>query len=126
MLKIVGDAIPQPLTGVAGNAELGREVSLSRERGNCSVCHILFAGEEAQGNVGPDLRGVAARLSPGQIRLRLVDGLRLNPRSVMPSYFRVDGLTRVAVAYLGKPILSAQEIEDVIAFLMTLGEDNKR
>src|SRR6185312_6482857 len=72
------------------------------------------------GTIGPDLRGVGARLTPGQMRLRLVDATRLNPDTVMPPYYRVDGLTRVADAQRGKPILTAQEIEDVIAFLATL------
>jgi sulfur-oxidizing protein SoxX len=70
--------------------------------------------------VGPSLRGVAGRLSEGQMRLRLVDERRLNPASLMPSYYRVDGLTRVARQYAGKPALTAQEIEDVLAYLMTL------
>ena len=82
--------------------------------------------ERLHGDVGPSLMGVAGRLSEGQLRLRLVDGRRLNPASLMPSYYRLDGLRRVATAYAGKPVLTAEEIEDVLAYLMTLRPDDKR
>ena len=123
-VQIVGDAIPAPLTPQQGDAARGREISFSRERGNCPICHVLPAPDaRLHGDMGPSLNGVATRLSAGQIRLRLVDGTRLNPSTVMPSYFRLDGLKRVAAAYAGKPVLTAQEVEDVVAFLMTLGTD---
>jgi sulfur-oxidizing protein SoxX len=126
-VAVVGDAIPQSLTGRPGDATRGREVSFSRERGNCIVCHALPAPDERlHGNVGPSLAGVAGRLTEGQIRLRLVDGRRLNPSSLMPSYYRADGLKRVATAYAGKTVLTAEEIEDVLAYLMTLRPDDKR
>ena len=76
--------------------------------------------ERSHGDVGPRLEGVAGRLSEGQMRLRLVDGRRLNPRSIMPSYHRLEGLQRVAKVYAGKPVLTAEEIEDALAYLMTL------
>ena len=105
----------------------GREIAFGRDRGNCPVCHVLPAPDERlHGDVGPSLKGVAGRLSEGQMRLRLVDGRRLNPASLMPSYYRLDGLKRVATAYAGKPVLTAQEIEDVLAYLMTLRPDDKR
>jgi sulfur-oxidizing protein SoxX len=120
-VAIEGDAIPRPLTGEPGDAARGREIAHSRERGNCIVCHVIPAPDDrAHGDVGPSLKGVAGRLSEGQMRLRLVDGRRLNPTSLMPSYHRVNGLTRVARQYAGKPALTAQEIEDVLAYLMTL------
>lgn len=72
------------------------------------------------GNIGPPLSGIGARLSAGQLRLRVVDQSRLNHDTVMPSYYRVEGLTRVAPAYQGKPVLTAGQIEDVVAFLQTL------
>jgi sulfur-oxidizing protein SoxX len=120
-VKIEGDLIPRPLTAEPGDAARGREIAFNRERGNCIVCHVIPAPDDrTHGDVGPSLRGVAARLSEGQMRLRLADGRRLNPASLMPSYHRVDGLTRVARQYAGKPALTAQEIEDVLAYLMTL------
>jgi sulfur-oxidizing protein SoxX len=120
-VTIEGDAIPRSLTGQPGDVGRGRDVAFNRERGNCIVCHVIPAPDDrAHGDVGPSLKGVAGRLSEGQMRLRLVDGRRLNPSSLMPSYHRVDGLQRVAKAYAGKPVLTAQEIEDVLAYLMTL------
>ena len=120
-VTVEGDTIPRPLTAQSGDAAQGREIAFNRERGNCIVCHVIPAPDDrAHGDVGPSLRGVAGRLSEGQMRLRLVDGRRLNPASLMPSYHRVDGLTRVARQYAGKPVLTAREIEDVLAYLMTL------
>jgi sulfur-oxidizing protein SoxX len=120
-VAVEGDTIPRPLTAQSGDAAQGREIAFNRERGNCIVCHVIPAPDDrAHGDVGPSLRGVAGRLSEGQMRLRLVDERRLNPASLMPSYYRVDGLTRVARQYAGKPALTAQEIEDVLAYLMTL------
>jgi len=105
----------------------GRDISFSRDRGNCIVCHAMLAPDERlHGDVGPSLEGVAGRLTEGQMRLRLVDGRRLNPSSLMPSYYRADGLKRVATAYAGKTVLTAEEIEDVLAYLMTLRPDEKR
>jgi sulfur-oxidizing protein SoxX len=118
---VEGDTIPRPLTAEPGDAARGREVAFNRERGNCIVCHVMSGADaRSHGNVGPSLEGVAGRLGEGQMRLRLIDSRRLNPASLMPSYYRVDGLTRVARQYAGKPVLAAQEIEDVLAYLMTL------
>lgn len=117
---IQGDAIPAPLGGLTGDAARGRVVVLARKSA-CLLCHAgPFPEQRFPGTIGPDLRGVGARLTAGQMRLRLVDATRLNPDTVMPPYYRVDGLTRVTQALRGKPILTAQEIEDVIAFLATL------
>lgn len=115
---VVGDAIPQPLTATAGDAARGRHIVLDREVGNCLICHRLpEQGEPFQGDLGPDLTGIGTRLSAGQLRLRLVDESRLNPATLMPPYYRVEGLNRVAAKYRGKPVLSAQDIEDVVAYL---------
>jgi sulfur-oxidizing protein SoxX len=120
-MVVEADTIPRPLTAEPGDTARGREIAFNRERGNCIVCHVIPAPDDrVHGDAGPSLRGVAGRLSEGQMRLRLVDGRRLNPASLMPSYYRVDGLTRVAKQYAGKPVLAAQEIEDVLAYLMTL------
>jgi sulfur-oxidizing protein SoxX len=115
------DAIPQSLTGAKGDPARGRSIIVNRQVGLCLLCHAgPFPEERFQGTIGPDLNGVASRLSEGQMRLRIVDPARTNPDSVMPAYFRTEGLTRVAPALRGKPILSAEQIEDVIAFLATL------
>jgi L-cysteine S-thiosulfotransferase len=120
---VVGAAIPEPLSGKPGDPARGRRIVLDRELGNCLICHqVPEAGEPFQGDLGPNLAGVGRRLSPGQIRLRLVDQSRLNPATVMPPYHRVDGLNRVAAQYRGRPVLSAEEIEDVVAYLAALTE----
>jgi len=72
------------------------------------------------GNLAPPLAGAGARLDEGQLRLRIVDSMRLNPQTIMPSYYRVDGLNRVAAAWRGKPVLTAQQVEDTVAYLLTL------
>jgi sulfur-oxidizing protein SoxX len=119
--EIVGDAIPASLTGVPGNPARGRAIVGDRRVGLCLLCHSgPFPEPRLQGTLAPDLSGAGSRLSPGQLRLRLVDGTRLNPDTIMPPYYRVDGLARVAPAYAGKPILDAAQIEDVVAFLATL------
>jgi sulfur-oxidizing protein SoxX len=120
---IVGDAIPEPLVGAGGDAARGRAIVVDRQRGLCLLCHSgPFPDQPFQGNLAPSLQGAGTRWTAGQLRLRLVDGRQLNPATIMPSYYRVDGLTRVGSAWQGKPVLSAEQIEDVIAFLMTLTE----
>jgi len=119
--RVEGGAIGRPLGGLPGDAARGRAVLFDAERGNCTICHVVPAPDQRfHGNVGPSLAGVGSRLSAGQIRLRLVDGTRLNPATVMPSYHRVEGLRRVAAQFQGRPVLTAQEIEDVVTFLTTL------
>ena len=118
---VVGDAIPQPLTPTPGDAARGRAIVANRQVGLCLLCHTgPFPEERFQGNLAPDLAGAGTRWSEGQMRLRLVDGRRLNPQTIMPSYHRTEGLARVGPAWQGKPVLSAQQIEDVVAFLATL------
>jgi sulfur-oxidizing protein SoxX len=118
---VVEDAIPASLTGHAGDAARGRAIVGDRRVGLCLLCHTgPFPEPRLHGDLGPDLAGVGARLSPGQLRLRLVDASRLNPDTIMPPFYRVEGLGRVAPAFVGKPILGAEQIEDVVAFLATL------
>jgi sulfur-oxidizing protein SoxX len=118
---VVGDAIPASLTGAKGDPVRGRAIVVNRLVGLCLLCHSgPFPEERFQGTIGPDLKGAGARWSEGQLRLRMVDSTRLNADSIMPPYYRVDGLTRVAPAFLGKPVLSADQIEDVVAYLTTL------
>ncbi len=119
---IVGDAIPESLTGEPGDATRGRALVLERTS-TCILCHSgPFPEEKFQGDLAPNLAGAGSRWSEGQLRLRLVNASRLNPATIMPSYYRVDGLERVAPAWRGKPILSAEQIEDIVAYLATLRE----
>lgn len=118
---VEGDAIPVPLTGQAGDPARGQALLADRQRSLCSLCHAgPFAPPHQQGTLAPDLQGIGARLNEGQLRLRVVDIKRLVPDSIMPSYARTGGFARVATAWQGKPVLTAAEIEDVIAYLATL------
>jgi sulfur-oxidizing protein SoxX len=109
------------LTGAPGDPTRGRAIVADRQKGLCLLCHTgPFPEQRFQGDLAPDLRGAGSRWSEGQLRLRLVDGSRLNPDTVMPSYYRIDGLMRVGRLWAGKPVLTAEQIEDVVAFLATL------
>jgi sulfur-oxidizing protein SoxX len=117
----VGDSIAAPLVEGQPDPARGRAIVGNRQRGLCLLCHTgPFPEERFQGTLAPDLAGAGERWTEGQLRLRLVDGRRINPDTIMPSYYRIDGLARVGPAWRDKPILSAEEIEDVVAFLMTL------
>lgn len=119
--KVVGDAIPASLTGATGDAARGRAIVANRNVGLCLLCHSgPFPEDRFQGNMAPDLNGAGARWSEGQLRLRIVDARKLNANSIMPPFYRVDHLTRVPEAYRDKPVLTAAQIEDVVAYLMTL------
>ncbi len=120
---VSGDAITAPLGGLVGDPARGAAVVRNRETANCLICHAIPDPREAfMGEVGPPLAGVGARLDAGQIRLRLVDPTRINPGAIMPAYHRVDGLVNVDPRFRGRPVLGAQEIEDVVAYLLTLRE----
>ncbi len=114
--------IPASLTGKPGDPEKGRQVVINRQLGNCLACHEITAlkNEPYHGNTGPSLDGVADRLSDGQMRLRIVDPTKLNPDTMMPPFYRTAGLNRVMQRFEGKPILTAEQVEDVVAFLKTL------
>ncbi|MGD9869268.1 MAG: sulfur oxidation c-type cytochrome SoxX [Hyphomicrobiales bacterium] len=119
--QVRGDAVAAPLGGLKGDPDRGKALMLDRRRGNCLICHAFPAvAEPFQGEIGPAMAGVANRLSIGQIRLRMIDQSRINPRTIMPPYYRTKDLTDVAPEYAGRPALSAQEIEDVVAYLATL------
>ena len=119
---VIDGEIPAPLTETPGDAARGRDIAAGRQA-NCLACHHMPIPEEPfHGDLGPDLAGVADRLTEGALRLRLVDPKRIGEASVMPAFYRAHGLTRVARRYRDRPILSAQQIEDVIAYLMTLTE----
>ena len=124
---VVGDAIPAPLTDDPGDPDRGRAIVADRTRGLCLLCHAApFPRERFQGNLAPNLADVGDRLSPGALRLRLVDGRRRDPETIMPAYYSLDGLTRVGAPWRGRTILEAQEIEDVVAFLATLRAPSDR
>jgi L-cysteine S-thiosulfotransferase len=118
---IVGDAIPASLTGSKGDAKRGRVIVASRQLGLCLMCHPGPLPEvKLQGNLAPDLKGAGTRWNEGQLRLRVVDAGEINPDTIMPPYYRVDGLVRVAGSFRNKPILTAEQIEDVVAYLKSL------
>ena len=115
-------AITKPLGGYRGNAERGRKIVINQDKGNCLACHKLPIPEESfHGTVGPSLVGIASRLTATQIRLRVADETKINPYTIMPGYYKnPKENNRVDDEYWGKPVLTAQETEDVIAYLMTL------
>jgi len=122
--RIVGDAVPEPFAA-SGDAARGRALLAARDPANCILCHaapaeLARSGVRFSGNLAPALDGAGARWTAGQLRLRLADGMRLNPDTIMPSYYRTEGLVEVAAALRGKPIMTAQQIEDLIAYLLTL------
>jgi sulfur-oxidizing protein SoxX len=115
------DSIPASLTGAKGDPARGRAIVANRQVGLCLLCHSGPIPEERfQGNLAPDLTAVGARLSEGQIRQRVVDPTKVNPQSIMPAYYKSEGLVRVAPAYRGKTVLTAEQIEDIVAYLSTL------
>lgn len=119
--EVVGDAIPRSLTGQAGDAVRGRAIVANRSVGLCLLCHSgPIAEERFQGDLAPSLAGAGGRWSEGQLRLRIVDASRLNADTIMPPYYRTTGLQRVARAFEGKTVLTAAQIEDVVAYLVTL------
>ena len=121
-LIIEGDRVTQALTEIPGNPDMGRQLVANRNKGNCLACHKLPIPEEPfHGNIGPSLVHIASKLSDSQIRLRLIDIKKINPMSIMPGYFKSsDQMTRIATQYENTTLLSAEEIEHIIAYLNTL------
>jgi sulfur-oxidizing protein SoxX len=116
-------SIAAPLVSGQPDPANGRRIVADRRKGLCLLCHSgPFPEERFQGTLAPSLAGAGARLSEGEMRLRIVDSRKVNPESIMPAYFRHEGLNEVGVAWKGRTILSASEVEDVVAFLMTLKE----
>jgi sulfur-oxidizing protein SoxX len=119
--RIVNGAIVEPLTDQPRDPERGRRIVLDRDGGDCIICHAMpLPQRQFHGTIGPPLDGVGSRYSAGELRLRLVDPKIFNPATVMPAYYKVEGLHRVHERYRGKPILTAQQVEDVVAYLLTL------
>ncbi|MFM8679165.1 MAG: sulfur oxidation c-type cytochrome SoxX [Alphaproteobacteria bacterium] len=118
---VVEDGIPAPLGGEAGDAARGRAIVADRQKGLCVLCHAgPFPELRFMGNLAPGLEGAGARWSEAQLRLRIADPSVLAPDTIMPAYHRAEGLRRVGAAHRGRPILTAREVEDVVAFLATL------
>ena len=119
--KVVGKSIPKSLTGKPGDPKKGLKTAVNRKKGNCLACHTIPNVKQADhGEIGPPLMGVAKRYKEGELRLRLVNPKKLNPDSIMPSYYRTSGYTRVQKKWQGKTIISAQDVEDILAYLKTL------
>jgi L-cysteine S-thiosulfotransferase len=119
--SLAQQSMPESLAGEKGDPARGRAIVVNRQVGLCLLCHSgPFPEEPLQGDLAPDLRGVGARWTEAQLRLRLVDPMRLNPATIMPAYGKSEGLWRVAPALRGQALLSPQQIEDVVAFLATL------
>ena len=118
--KVIDYAIPLSLTTLKGDSKRGGNIAMSRA-GNCLACHeIPNIKDKFQGNIGPSLAGVGNRYTLGELRLRLVDPYIINPNTLMPAFYKSEGLIRVDEKYKGKSILTAQQIEDVISWLVTL------
>lgn len=121
---IVGDTIPAPLSDTVSSSEVGETVFVDRAQGHCVLCHQIDGVDaEFQGNVGPDLSTVGDRLSPAQIRFRLVDLQSLVPDTVMPSYYRLHDLNQVQAQFQGQTILNADQIEHLVAYLASRTQD---
>ena len=120
--QVKNHAIEKPLCDYIGDAKRGKEISSDGSKGNCLACHRLpIEGIEAYGTIGPPLQGVGSRLTQGLIRLRVVDTRHINPSSIMPGFYRDPSLiNRPGKKYAGRTFLTAQQVEDVIAYLVTL------
>ena len=119
-----GSSIPKSLTGVAGDPANGKKVAVGRKAGNCLACHAMQISEQPfHGETAPSLYGVGNRLSAGELRMQLVNSKVTNEDTMMPSYYRPFGFERPLKKFVGKTILSAQDVEDVVAYLQTLKTD---
>lgn len=120
--KVVGGhSIPQPLTDKPGDPERGKEIAINRKQGNCLACHKISGVDQPfQGEVGPRLDGIASVRSEGELRLQIVNAKAFNPDTIMPAFYKADGFHRVMDKFKGKTVLSAQQVEDILAFVMTL------
>ncbi|MCC1491747.1 sulfur oxidation c-type cytochrome SoxX [Cognatishimia sp. F0-27] len=122
--------IEASLSGAPGDAENGRAVMISRGKGNCIACHAVTALNDApfHGEVGPTLDGIGEYRTAEELRGIVANAKMTFEGTVMPAFYKTSGFTRPGNGYTGKaakeedlsPILSAQEVEDVVAYLMTL------
>lgn len=121
-LDVDNDSLPKSLTGAPGNADAGKKVFLTRTLGNCLACHQVTSlkSQEFHGEFGPSLDGVAGRYTEAQLRLIVADPKRIFTDTVMPAFYKNDGFSRVRPQFVGKSILTAAQVEDVVAYLKTL------
>lgn len=120
--EIVDDGIPASLTGSPGDPAKGKDVAINRKLGNCLACHAIsdISEQPFHGEVGPTLDGVAGRYSEAQLRLLMVDSKKVFEGTIMPAFYKAEGFYRVRKDFDGKSILTAEQVEDVVAYLMTL------
>lgn len=120
--KVTDDAIKTSLNGLTGNPENGRLLVRNQNKGNCLSCHHFpIPEDDFHGTIGPSLSTVSLRLTEAQLRLRVTDIKRINPLSIMPGYFREpEKMNRLSPLYENKTILTAQEVEDIVSYLITL------
>lgn len=119
--RVVDDGIPIALTEQSGDVARGRDIAANRQIGMCPLCHQLpSTTDRFQGDIATNLAGVGTRWTIAQLRLRIIDSRRVNAESVMPAYYKLNGLTRVGVSWRNKPIFDAQQVEDVVAWLASL------
>lgn len=110
-----------------GKVDRGKAVFIDRERGHCLLCHqVRQINESFQGNIGPDLSNIGARLGADELYKRIADPTEQNPNTVMPAYYRTHGLIQVAQAYQDQPVLTAEEMDDLVAFLLTLQQPDRQ
>jgi len=125
--SILGDSIYESLSSAPGDATRGRAIVASRQTGLCLLCHSgPFPEERFQGNLAPELGASVSRLTAPQLRARIVDASHFNPSTIMPAYYKTGHLNRVAPKFAGQTILNGQEIEDVVAFLVSLNTQNSK
>jgi len=123
--RVIDGAISTPLTAQPGDPERGRHLAYARDSGDCTICHAMpLPQREFHGTIGPPLDGIGRRATAGVLRLRLVDPKVLNPATIMPAYYKVEGLFHVLDRYRDKPLLAAQDIEDILAYLLTLTDSS--
>ena len=113
-------ALLLPIAATAGNADQGRAIATGGGEASCILCHAIPGAKGPAGTLGPSLAGIGRRLRAEALRSRIADASRLNPKTAMPPYGRTDGLYQVAAPYRGKPLLTEAQIDDVVAFLLTL------
>lgn len=130
-VAFVDGAIEASLTGQAGDPAAGAEI-MNKGAGNCIACHAVEKLSHLQfhGEIGPPLDGVADRWTEAELRGIVADAKQMFDGTMMPSFYKVDGFIRLGNGYTGKahegdvaPLLTGEEIENVVAYLMTLKEE---
>ncbi|MEQ8320383.1 MAG: sulfur oxidation c-type cytochrome SoxX [Rhodospirillales bacterium] len=120
--EVVDYGVTKSLTGKAGDPVEGQKTFTNRKLGNCLACHQVteLSAQPFHGEIGPSLDGVAERYNEAQLRMQVINAKVINEDSIMPAFYRTDGLHMVSKKFKGKPILTAEQVEDVVAYLKTL------